>query len=596
MVGERDCACAKLGRSATEAVDPAGAVEKRILRMDVEVNELLRMRLRRAGHADDYPKRRGRTLSRGERSAVRLSAALLVLLLVACSRSGALRSGPAHVLRIAYAGDPASLVPLIAIDQEILALDTLFCQTLVGLDAANRDVPILVTRIPSRSNGDVSTDGTRITYHLRSDARFADGVPLTSADVAFTYRAIFDPRNRAVSIEPYRRILSLTTPDSHTVQIRLRRPWNAAVRVLFAQADYVYGILPKHAFADTKVVGTTWEDAPFGSGPFRVKAWLRGDRIVLVPNPYYRPRPKLAEIVLQIVPNLNANFVALQSGAVDVGTLTAENVGQAGRIAGVEVLRFPENATRLLYLQTQRSPTRELAVRQAIASALDYTALGRAWENVYPPAASFFPPAIVHWKDAGIPPYRYDPAIANRRLDDAGWRMHQGIRFKGGAELGGLIGVNSEDPLNVRIGTLVQAQLAAVGMRFTIKANPVRIWFSPDGLLRNGSAAITGETWVGGADPEQSLNLRCVQAVKGDENHSFYCSKTFEALFADQEHTPSEAQRARDFNAIALLVHRDVPIIPLYYEDRLMGVRDRVTGYRLNMLWIPVQPETWDAR
>src|SRR5262249_51783404 len=155
------------------------------------------------------------------------------------------------------------------------------CQTLIGLSADNRDVPILVTRIPSRRNGDISADGMRITYHLRADAHFADGVPLTSADVAFTYRAIFDPRNRTVSVEPYRRIASLTTPDAHTVVIRLRAPWNAAVRVLFAQADYVYGILPKHAFADTKVVGTPWEDAPFGTGPFRVKKWLRGDRIVL---------------------------------------------------------------------------------------------------------------------------------------------------------------------------------------------------------------------------------------------------------------------------------------------------------------------------
>lgn len=522
--------------------------------------------------------------------------ALVLPALVACSRSGALRSGPPHVLRIAYAGDPASLVPLIAIDQEIIALDTLFCQTLVGLDAANRDIPILVTRIPSRRNGDVSADGTQITYHLRRDARFADGVPLTSADVAFTYRAIFDPRNRAVSVEPYRRILSLTTPDSHTVKIRLRRPWNAAVRVLFAQADYVYGILPEHAFADTKVVGTRWEDAPFATGPFRVKAWLRGDRIVLIPNPYYRPRPRLQQIVLQIVPNLNANFVALQSGAVDVGTLTPENIAQAGHIAGVGVLRVPENAARLLYLQTQRSPTRELPVRQAIASALDYSALARAWQNIYPPAASFFPPAIVHWKSAGVPPYRYDPAAANRRLEDAGWRMRQGLRFKGDVALGGQIGVNSEDPINVRIGTLVQAQLAAVGMRFTLKANPVRIWFSPDGLLRNGRATIVGETWVGGSDPEQSLNLRCVQAVKGDENHSFYCSKAFEALFANQARTASETQRARDFDAMALLVRRDVPVIPLYYEDRLMGVSNRVTGYRLNMLWIPVTPETWDAR
>jgi peptide/nickel transport system substrate-binding protein len=525
----------------------------------------------------------------------RASAALCaVAVLAGCTRGNV--AAPAHVLRIAYAGDPASLVPFIAIDQEILAVDTLFCQTLVGLSANNREVPILVTRIPSRRNGDISADGTRITYHLRPGVRFADGVPLTSVDVAFTYRAIFDPRNRTTSVEPYRRIVALQTPNASTVVIRLRRRWNAAVRVLFGQADYVYGILPQHAFHDTKVVGTPWENGPFGTGPFRVQSWLRGERIVLTPNPYFTPRPKLKEILLEIVPNLNSNFVALQSGAADVGTLTSENVVQAEHLPGVRVMRIPENATRLLYLQTQAGPTRDVRVRRAIAAALDYAALARAWRNQFPAATSFLPPPIVGWRSVAIPPYRYDLSAANAELESAGWRLRHGIRVKDGTPLTGLIGTNSEDPINVRIATLVQEQLAEAGMQLSIKANPVRIWFSPDGLLRNGKAMIAGETWVGGSDPEQSLNLRCVQAVKGDENHSFYCSPRFEALFDDQSSTPSEAQRDRDFNEIQLLVHRDVPIIPLYYEFRLLGVNDRVSGYRLNMLWLPVSPETWDAR
>jgi peptide/nickel transport system substrate-binding protein len=524
------------------------------------------------------------------------AALLLVAAMPACARRGEARYGPAHVLRIAYAGDPGSLVPFLAIDQEIIAIDTLFCQTLVGLSAENRDVPILVTRIPSRRNGDVSADGTRITYHLRRGVRFADGVELTSADVAFTYRAIFDPRNRATSVEPYRRIASLQTPDRYTVVVRLHRPWNAAVRVLFAEADYVYGILPKHAFADTSVVGSPWENAPFGTGPFRVKTWLRGDRIIFEANPYYRPRPKLRQIVLHIVPNLNSNFVALQSRAVDVGTLTAENAVEAEHIAGIRVLRIPENATRLLYLQTQAVPTNDIRVRRAIAHALDYGALAGAWRNQFPPATSFLPPPIVRWRSVAIPPYAHDAALASRMLDAAGWRLQHGVRFKNGMPLGGIIGVNSEDPINVRIATLVQAQLAAAGMQFSIKANPVRVWFSPDGLLRNGKATIVGETWVGGSDPEESLNFRCVQAVKGDENHSFYCSKQFEALFDDQARTPSVSQRDADFNAIQVLLHRDVPVIPLYYEDRLLGVSDRVKVYRLNMLWIPVNPESWDVR
>ncbi|MBV8246264.1 MAG: hypothetical protein JOZ38_10115, partial [Candidatus Eremiobacteraeota bacterium] len=437
--------------------------------------------------------------------------------------------------------------------------------------------------------------GLRITYHLRPDARFADGVALTSADVAFTYHAIFDPRNRTASIEPYRRIAALQTPDAHTVVLYLRAPWNAAPYALFAQADYVFGILPKHAFADTKVVGSSWEDAPFGTGPFRVKTWRRGDRIVLEPNPYFRPRPKLSQIVLQIVPNLNANFIALRSGSADVSTLTPETAQQAAHLSGVTVERFAENATGFLYLQTQAEPARDWHVRRAVAFALNRPALENAWRGEFPSAASFLPPPIVRWKSVEIRPYPHDLAAAARELDAAGWRLDHGVRAKNGIPLSGIVGADAENPLQIRIATMLQAQLAAIGMQLSIKTNPTRLWYTPQGLLRNGNATMVSESWIGGGDPEQSINLLCVQARKGDSNHAFYCSKKFDALFADQARTPSISQRQHDFDAMQRLVYHDVPVIPLYYEVDLMGVSRRVTGYRLNMLRIPADAESWDA-
>lgn len=526
---------------------------------------------------------------------VRILCIAAIFVLTACA-GGRVAPRP-HVLRIAYAGDPNSLVPFLAIDQDVVSLDALFCETLVGLSAGNRDVPLLVTRIPTRENGDISRDGTQITYHLRRDVRFADGVPLTSADVAFTYRAVLDPRNRATLVEPYRRIASLTTPDAHTVLIRLHRAWNAAVRVLFGESDYPYGILPKHAFKDTQVVGTAWENAPFGTGPFRVTQWRRGDRIILEANTYYSPRPKLSRIVFQIIPDLNSNFVALESGAVDVGSLTPDNVERASRIANVRVARFPENGTGFLYMQTQLPPTSELAVRTAVAHAIDMNQLSNAWRRQYPLATSFLPPPVVTWKNpARIPPYVHDVASANRLLDRAGWHLRDGVRMKGAQMLGGVIGANSDNPISVRIATIVQSQLAAIGMRLSVKTNPSSTWFSETGLLRNGSAAMVSESWVGGSDPEQSLNLRCVEAVKGGSNHSFYCSKRFEALFEDQTRAPSSALRERDFDEMQALVHRDVPVLPLYYEVYLEGVSRRVVDYERNMLRIPVHAERWDTR
>lgn len=532
------------------------------------------------------------TLARPLRAAAAACAALAAIGLAGC---GSAPAAQPHELRIALSVDPASLSPLVAFSQNQIAYDQLFCQTLVGLSAGNRVIPILVTRVPSRANGDVSPDGLRIAYHLRRDVRFADGVPLTSADVAFTYAAIFEPRNNAASVDAYRRIAALTTPDPHTVVVRLRAPWNAAVNVLFAQADFAYGILPKHAFADARVSETPWDRAPFGTGPFRVTSWRRGDRIVLEPNPYFRPAPKLTRIVMRIITNPTSAFVALRSHEVDVATLSPANVDEAAHIEGVRVARIAENGLGAVYLQTARAPTSDLLVRRAIAYALDPAAMRKTWHGAYPVAHGVFPAPVVRWTAAALPAYRHDIAAAARELDAAGWRLSGGVRRKDGQPLTLLYAVDGEDPVEPPLAVLADQQLAKLGVRTTIKAYPAALFNAPAGPLRTGTFALVFSQFIGGSDPEQSINLLCAQARNGGESYSRYCSPRFERLFADQMHTRSEARRDADFDAMRRLVHDDVPLIPLYDEVYLEGVGTRVTGYAKNMLRYPVAPEAWDA-
>jgi ABC-type transport system substrate-binding protein len=140
----------------------------------------------------------------------RIAGGLLALACVACSRAGEPRQ--AHVLRIADWPEPTSLNPLLAHDQDTIGLDLLFCQTLVGLSHDNKLVSILLRRVPTRANGDLSADGKTIVYRLRPDVRFADGQPLTSRDVVFTYRAVMDPRNPVLSQDAYRCIAALAAP------------------------------------------------------------------------------------------------------------------------------------------------------------------------------------------------------------------------------------------------------------------------------------------------------------------------------------------------------------------------------------------------
>ena len=463
-------------------------------------------------------------------------------------------------------------------------------QTLVGLSADNRLVPILITRVPSRANGDISSDGRTIVYHLRRGIRFADGQPLTSADVAFTFRAIMDPRNPVLSQDAYRRVASLTTPDPHTIVVRLRAPWNAAVRELFAESDFAFGILPAHAFASTALQHAPWEDHAFGTGPFRVTQWRRGDRVVLEPNPYFSPRPKLARIELRMIPDPNAVLIALRTGEVDLADILANAVPEAASIPRVRILSTTLNGMDSLALQTAIAPMDDIRVRRAIADALDVAVIERPYHGLYPRAAAFLPP-VFPWSDAGLAPIAHDDAKAAALLNRAGWHLQRGIRMKNGV------------PLELTFvtyipghGVIEQDQLAAAGIRVTIKRFPRTTFFAPDGPLRTGRFDIADGDWIGGADPEQTVVFACNQIGVDGNNISRFCDRVFDAAFVDQAITPDERRRARDYTIMQRIVYAQLPIIPLDIIRYFDAVNRRVAGFARNMLGFPVGAENWDVK
>jgi peptide/nickel transport system substrate-binding protein len=515
-------------------------------------------------------------------------AALCALFAVAaCSRS----HGEAHVLRIADNVDPSSLNPLLAHDQDTIGYDLLVTETLVGLSADNRLVPVLVTRVPSRANGDISRDGKTIVYHLKPGVRFADGTLLSSRDVAFTFHAILDPRNPVESQDAYRRVASLETPDARTVVVRLKQRWNAAVAQLFAQADFAFGILPARAFASTDVTRAAWNQHPYGTGPFRVVQWERDNRIVLEPNPYYRPAPKLRRIVFVLIPTTQASVVALRSGDVDVVLLDPAQLPEARGLSGAHVVVTPVNGLYMLIIRVTNPPTNDLAVRRAIDAAIDRDAIVRGRYGALTPADSFLPP-VFPW---------HEPAPAAARAGETarvlvadGWHRDGPWWSKNGKSLS--VTIDFQADRGAWMEVIEQEQLRRAGIDATLKPFQPTEFNAPAGPLRSGRFTVASSQWIGAADPEQSVIFACSQRGSNGNNDSDYCDPQFERLFADQATTPSVRRRAMDYVLMQRIVRRDVPIVPIAFETRIDGIADRVRGFRRNMLMYPVDAQDWDAR
>lgn len=536
--------------------------------------------------------------SQNRRAVSRRWLPLCLLLAAACSHvTGTHGWGTPHELTIVRANDTPTLNPLFTFDQPDIDVTQLYAEPLIGLSRKNELVPLVAARVPTIANGDVARDGRTVTYHLRHCVRFADGTPLTSKDVAFTYRAILDPRNPVTEAQPYRRVYRLDTPDRYTVVLHFHRPWAAATAALFAVTDFIYGILPAHAFAGTDMSRAPWNDHPFGSGPFRVVRWERGERIVLEPNPYAWRKPHLTRLVLQIAPDRNTELQLLQTHAVDVvDYLTDDQAAQMRAVSSVSLVRTEKNHVAYLSFQLRRFPTNDARVRRALMEAIDTGELARnVYHGLWPVATTEIAPVL--WgHDPTIHAYAYSFSAAVRDLDRAGWRMSGGVRNKGGRPLAVDVAYEASNQEGRSIATVIQENLARAGVQASVRGYPTNVFYAvPDGTYYGGRFNLAVSGFYGGSDPEQSEFWTCDRVSPNGSNVARFCDPAYDALFVRQAELEDHTARVRAFGAMQRLIAASAVFVPLVYRGDYSAINPAVRGWSPNMLFEFSNAEDWDV-
>lgn len=521
-----------------------------------------------------------------------------LVFLVACSRVGTEGGwGTPHVMTIARANDPSSLNPLFAFDQSDIDITQLYAEPLVGLNARNKPIPLVAERVPTVENGDVARDGRGLTYHLRHGIKFADGAPLTSKDVAFTYHAILDRRNSTTETQPYREIDRFETPDPYTVVLHFRRPWSAATAALFAETDFIYGILPAHAFAGTDLSRAAWNERPYGSGPFRVVEWKRGDELVLEPNPFAWRKPHLRRLVLKFVPDHTTALLLFQTHAIDVDDfLNDDQASQNGEALGSSLVRTAKNNVSYAVFQTQRFPTDDPLVRKALTESIDTADIARkVYRGLWPLATTEIAPVL--WAhDASVRPYAYDPQAAARDLDAAGWERTGSVRTKAGRRLAVDIAYESPSLDGRAAATVVQEYLSRIGAGATVRGYPTNVFSAvPNGIYYGGrfNLAVTG--FYGGMDPEQSEFWTCNRAAPNGPNVARFCDPSYDALFLQQSQLTDRRARQAVFDRMQRVVARSGIFIPFGYIGEYSATNPAVRGWAPDMLFEFSNSNDWDV-
>ncbi|MVA19324.1 ABC transporter substrate-binding protein [Agrobacterium vitis] len=280
----------------------------------------------------------------------------------------------------------------------------------------------------------ISPDGKTYIFHLRPNVTFHDGKPLTSADVAFSIFRLKEahPRGRAI----FATVESIDTSDPLVAKLSLSKPTPALITALSGSES---PIVPKHIFETFKPTENPKPQQIIGSGPFALKEWVPGSHILLERNAAYwdAPRPYLDRVILRLINDASARSAALETGEADIGPNPVP-LSDLDRLKGVATLKVDDQIyayagqQNQLVINLENSYLKELKVRQAIAHAIDVKALINIVLYGYGiPSPTPISPGLAKFHNPDIGFAKYDVALAEKLLDEAGFRRQaNGKRFK----------------------------------------------------------------------------------------------------------------------------------------------------------------------
>lgn len=316
----------------------------------------------------------------------------------------------------------------------------------------------------------IADDGLSVTLNLRKNAKFHDGKPVTSEDVKFSIMTVKANHPFKSMFAP---VTDVETPDANTAVIKLSQPHPA---ILLAMSSALLPVIPKHVYGDGQDAKThPANNAPVGSGPFKLAEYKPGEQITLERNPDYfiDGRPYLDKIIIRIIKDENALLIAMENGDVDMYPFMASSrsIKRLDKAADISITDQGYAAVgpiNWLAFNTSKAPFNDVKVRQAIAYATDRDFITKALHGGFSKVQRG--PIIESSPlfNASMPAYDVDLDKANALLDDAGLKADgDGKRLSATIDF---IPGPAEQQKNV--AEYLKSQLKKVGIELEIRSAP----------------------------------------------------------------------------------------------------------------------------
>ncbi|MGA1843129.1 MAG: peptide-binding protein [bacterium] len=468
-------------------------------------------------------------------------------------------------------GDAKRLLPLMASDSASAEIAGLIHNGLVKYD---KDITVVGDLAES---WDISDDGLVIIFHLRHNVTWQDGAPFTAHDCLFTYQTMVNPNVATPYSQDFLRVKEARVLDDHTFRVTYGEPFAPAL------VSWGMGMIPRHLLEKEDLNTTEYNRHPIGTGPYALKEWVTGQRIVLEAyEGYFEGRPYIDQYVYRIIPDTATMFLELKAQGIDYMGLDPMQYTRQTETPFFEEnfrrFRYPSFGYTYMGYNLKDPKFSDRRVRQALTYAIDregiikgvLLGLGQVCTGPFPPESWAYNPDVRR--------YPYDPEQSKKLLAEAGWEDHDGdgVLDKEGVGFAFTLITNQGNEQRAKCAQIIQQNLKEIGVEVKINILEWQAFLHNFIDQRKFEAIILG--WALSRDPDLYDIWHSSKTAPQEFNFISYSNPEVDRLIIEGVRTFDIEDRKAIYHTIHAILAEEQPYTFLYVPDGLPIIHRRFHG------------------
>jgi peptide/nickel transport system substrate-binding protein len=474
----------------------------------------------------------------------------------------------ASTLHLNTSSNPARLNPLIATDSASSSIAGFLFNSLLKYDESGQNI------IGDLAESYRFVTPKEIEFKLRRGVKWHDGKPFSAHDVLFTYNLIKSPTTITPYASDFRVIKEVKVIDPYTLRVVYEKPYFKALEI------WMMGIVPRHILKNEKdIMGSKFNTAPIGTGPYVLKKLEFSKQIVLEANPYYFEHPpKIDTIIFHVISDPMTRFLMLKSGQIDVSSLEPmqyERQLDPSFHQKFATLELPSRTYTYLGFNLRVKKFQDRRVREALSLAIDREALidllflkhGKVCTGPFLPGSKGF--------NGDIKAPKRDLVRAKSLLRAAGYSSAHPLEFE--------IATSNSNSIRPYAAEILQQQLQSIGVKVTLRVMEWQAFLNTVVAPREFDAVLLG--WSLSLTPDPYALWHSKSDLPGGFNLVGYHSARTDKLIEEMESSTDSEKIASLQRQIFAQITEDNPYLFLVipneinvYSRSIKGINPSING------------------